>query len=186
MESYILHAHGFEDACAMPVQLRPGENIVMICNDGCPLDVLNLSEEFMNKHLIKSKSSERFMELLKDPSLAGSKYAPLTRFFNDIMCNFTDEAPELTFSFDAPFLTGLFQAPINIPHKAWLRRDTTSIPGLQWTRDFDTLSDVVWLIREKYEDKGFILLLASCRSHDYNPPQGTKIRKAQLSRKQSN
>ena len=187
MESYVLHAHGGEELCHPPIKLRPGENVIMACNYGCILELKNLSVEFINKHLIRAPSSERFVQLLKTPSIAGKKYDKLSNFFNDILCNFDTTVPELSFNMDASFLTGVFRAPINMPHDKWLKKETSSMPHDRYSHYKPTSSPYIYLsqVIDDLRDRGggFILFIASCRSlYTYTPPKGIRVRKATLNR----
>lgn len=187
MDSYILHAHGSEELCEPTIVLYPGENVIMACNDGCVLEIKSLSEEFMNKHLLRTKSPERFFELIKNPELVGKKYKNLTKFFNDIMCNFTSEVPELKltmYDHHHKFTGGVFKSPVYLKHK-WSKLAKGGIVHGQYDAYEDDncqvhLSQVIKDIRLS-SPNGFILLIAACRSFTYKPPSGTRVASTTLS-----
>lgn len=190
MDSFIFHAHGAEELCIPAIDLYPGENVIVACRDGCIINIEGLSEEFINKHLMKAGNGERLLQLIKEPSLAGKKYGKLKKFLNDVLCNFTGSVPEIEFDLNDPsFISGLFHTPIKIPHSDWKGTNTTNIPVERWEsygrlrHSSPRLRDVINDARMMSDGKGFVLFAVVCRSVKYDPPKGTKIRKAVLSQK---
>jgi len=181
--TYILGAHGVEDHCLPLFKLKPGENVIMLCKEGCPMIDKRLSDEFYAKHLLRVKSQEELYALLKNPAIAAKKYAVLSNYLNDILCNFTDHVPNLSLNFAKTyFITGQFHTPIHMTYKQWTDqippdRGYYSYAGAPYDEDGVYLSDIIDNIRMR-EPKGFTLVVLSCRSFNYKPPAGTKIRRA--------
>ena len=78
------------------------------------------------------------------------------------------------------FITGVFHLPINITHEEWMALDGSKIPQNRWLQTNKIyLSEVIDDIRYA-NPNGFLLFVMACRSIDYDPPKGTKIRVATL------
>jgi hypothetical protein len=168
MESYVVHAHGFEDTCSKFVSLLPGEYILMHCTHGCTLYVQKLFNEFIQRHLMKAKNADEFLLLMKKPESAGKKYAKLEAFLNKTFCLFEDQVPNISLDMSTTqFRTGLFKLPVKGPQEKW---NDIAIDS------YSDLYDVITEIRMVNKEKGFLLALFTCREYTYyEPPQGKPI-----------
>lgn len=177
MDTYVIHAHGLENPCPGPIILDEEEYIMMHCTQGCTLHVYNLFNEFINKHLMKVDSSDRFLFLMRNPESVGKKYEKLKKFLNSTFCIFKDIAPDLTIYLNSDtFIAGLYKLPVKGPPEQWPNMEAVFGDPSDGTTTLGIIVNNLRRSRLRSGSKpGFLLSLFTCREYYNDVPTGTPI-----------